>query len=173
MKVIIISGERGEGKTTFLKKCIDELHNRQRPVFGFYAANTQTSLGNEGYRIYKVNSNESLLLCERNNPQTGNISLADFWFNEKAVEAGEKWITEGIATENPVFVLDEAGKFEIDGYIWDSVIKKLLQLKSGTLLLTVRNRFVKRIMEKYHLNSTNCEIVNNLLFTVEFVDKIE
>ncbi len=173
MKTIIISGERGEGKTTFLKKCIDELHNRQRPVFGFYAANIQTPSGNEGYRIYKANSSESLLLCERNNAQTGNLNLVDFWFNEKAVKAGEKWLTEGIATENPIFVLDEAGKFEIDGYIWDSIIKMLLQLKSGTLLLTVRNRFVKRIMEKYHLNSTNCEVISNLLFTVEFVNKIE
>ncbi len=173
MKIIIISGGRGEGKTTLLKKCVDELHNRQRPVFGFYAANVVTFSGNEGYRINKVNSQKSLLLCERNNPKTGSLNLADFWFDKQAINSGEEWLKEGFDTPNPIFTLDEAGKFELDGFVWDSILKEVLKQNRGTLMVTVRNKFVNKIIEKYQLNNHTLFVQDSLFFTVEFIDKIE
>lgn len=173
MQVVIVSGERGEGKTTFLRKCADELRRRNRTIFGFYAANVKTPDGNEGYRIYKANSSESLLLCERNASGRGNLKLLDFWFNEQAIKAGEQWLSEGFKTKSPLFLLDEAGKFELDGYVWDNIIKKMLRHNDGTLLMAVRNRFTERIMEKYGINKANSRIVNNLLFTVEFINEIK
>ena len=173
MKVVIVSGKRGEGKTSFLKKCVEALQQRNRALFGFYAENIKTPAGSEGYLITKVNTGESLLLCQRDNPISGNLHLADFWFDERAIKAGEQWLQEGFGTEKPFFILDEAGKFELDGHVWDNSIKHLLQLETGTLVMTVRDRFLKRVMEKYQLDKTNCLVINDLLFTVELVDEIE
>ena len=173
MKVVIITGKRGEGKTTFLKKCVEELQRRNRALFGFYAENVKTMEGNEGYLIKRVSSPESLLLCQRDNPSAGNLHLADFWFDELAIKTGEQWLREGFKAENPFFILDETGKFEIDGHVWDNSIKHLLYLERGTLLMTVRDRFLRPVMEKYHLDKTNCQVVNDLLFTVELVNEIE
>jgi len=173
MKVIIISGKRGEGKTTFLRKCVKELQRRNSKLYGFYAENIKTAAGSEGYMITNVSTGKSLLLCQRDNPIKGNLHLADFWFNEQAIEAGEQWLQEGFGAEKPFFILDEAGKFELDGHVWDNSIKHLLQLETGTLVMTVRDRFLKRVMEKYQLDKANCRIINDLLFTVELVDEIE
>jgi len=173
MQVVIISGGRGEGKTTFLKRCVEELNRRERVLFGFYADNVKTAQGNEGYHIYKVNSGESMLLCQRDAPETGNLNLADFWFDEQAIKTGEQWLQEGVGAKNSIFVLDEAGKFELDGHVWDKSIQQLLQLEKGMLLMTVRDRFLKEVMNKYGLNRSSCRVVDNLLFTVKFIDEID
>jgi nucleoside-triphosphatase len=172
MKVAIISGERGEGKTTFLKKAIKELHLRKRNIYGFYAENIKDDSDKEGYRIYDVSHSSSLLLCKRNAPETGGLNLLEFWFNEDVIVSGEQWLRKGFYKDYPVFVLDEVGKFELDGFVWDSILKQILKQNSGTLIITVRNRFVKKVMEKYQLNSHNLITQENLLFTIEFVDKI-
>ncbi len=173
MRVVIVSGKRGEGKTTFLIKCVEELQRRNRALFGFYAENVKTPVGSEGYRIIKVGTGESLLLCQRDHPISGNLRLADFWFDERAIASGEQWLREGFVAENPIFILDEAGKFELDGHVWDNSIKQLLQLETGTLVITVRDRFLTRVMEKYQLDKANSMVTDDLLFTVELVDKIE
>ncbi len=172
MKIIIISGERGEGKTTFLKKTISELNKRNRTVYGFYAENTKDDSGKEGYRIYNVSSSDSQLLCKRNAPETGNLNLLEFWFDENTITKGENWIRKGFEKNNPVFVLDEAGKFELDGFVWDNILKQILQQNKGTLIITVRNKFVTKVTEKYQLNSHDLYLQDNLLFTIEFVDKV-
>ncbi len=173
MQVVIVSGERGEGKTSFLRQCVRELRRRNRALFGFYAVRVTTLQGQEGYRIDRVNSDDSLLLCRREKWDAASLKLADFWFDEQVIKTGEKWLKEGLRAPHPVFVLDEAGKFELDGFVWDSAIKRLLQFGKGTLLVAVRNRFVERVIEKYALNRAACRVVDSLLFTVEFVNEIE
>jgi nucleoside-triphosphatase THEP1 len=174
MKVMIVSGERGEGKTTFLKKLSEELINRKSiSLAGFYAENIKDEQGREGYMIVNPASGKQKLLCKRESPETGNLHLLDFWFDEEALKVGEQWLLSGIHEENPVFLLDEAGKFELDGHVWDAVLKKLLQHGKGTLVVAVRNKFVEKVVEKYQLNHHQPGIINNLLFTVELADEIE
>jgi nucleoside-triphosphatase THEP1 len=149
------------------------LNKRNRTVYGFYAENIKDDPGNDGYRIYDVSSSDSQLLCKRNAPETGNLNLLEFWFDENTITNGEKWMHKGFEENNPIFVLDEAGKFELDGFVWDNILKQILQQNKGTLIVTVRNKFVKKIIEKYQLSSHDLYIQNNLLFTIEFIDKIE
>ena len=174
MKVFIITGNRGEGKTTFLKKCVGELQRRNLALFGFYANNVKTTTGSEGYLIKNVTTLDSRLLCQRDIPSNmDDLHLADFWFDKRAIETGEQWLKEGFSNNSPVFILDEVGKFELDGYVWDKSINHLLRFEKGVLLMTVRDRFLQRVMEKYRLDKTNCSVIDSLLFTVELVDEIE
>ena len=173
MKVIIISGERGEGKTTFLKKAINELHKSSRTIYGFYAENIKDNTGREGYMIINASDHASLLLCKRNAPEIGSLNLLEFWFNENTIASGEQWLNKGFGKKNPVFILDEAGKFELDGFVWNNILKQILNQNQGTLMVTIRNKLVKRVIEKYQLSNHDLEIENNLLFAIEFINKIE
>jgi nucleoside-triphosphatase THEP1 len=173
MNIVIVSGERGEGKTTFLKKAAAELRNRGISLFGFFAGRVVDEQGREGYKIHKLPGGQKMLLCRRDAPETGNLHLLDFWFDESAVSSGEKWLKAGFNCENPFFILDEAGKFELDGYVWDSVLQQLINNNKGTLIIAVRNKFTDKIIEKYKLNKHRLTVKSDLLFTIEFIDKIE
>ncbi len=155
MKVKIITGERGSGKTTFLKKYVESLGSENTNIFGFYAENVS---GKDEYVIHKLNSLEKAILCKRNSPETGNLKIRDFWFDEKAVRTGENWLNEGFDASNPVFIIDEVGMFEIKGYVWNDVIKKIIALDRGTLIITVRHKFLNEVIRKFNLE--NVEIID-------------
>ena len=172
MKVIIVAGERGEGKTTFVKKTAKTLKFKGKSIFGFYAVNRIDSQNREGYELHNVASDEKIVLCRRDDPKNGELHLMDFWFNKGSIKMGEEWLKQGFSSLDPIFFLDEAGKFELDGYVWNNILMDIVNRNKGTLILTVRNKFVKKIIEKYRLDSKDLTTVNDLLFTVEFTDKI-
>ncbi len=97
-------------------------------------------------------------MCKRNSPETGNLKIRDFWFDEKAVRTGENWLNEGFDASNPVFIIDEVGMFEIKGYVWNDVIKKIIALDRGTLIITVRHKFLNEVIRKFNLE--NVEIID-------------
>ena len=146
MEVIIISGDRGEGKTTFLKKYINELSEKFSDIYGFYAENRN---GSDEYVIHNLNSNKKEILCKRNSPETGNLQIGDFRFDENSIKKGEIWIKKGFKADNPVFVIDEVGKFELDGLVWDNILKEIITLDKGVLVLTVRKNFLEAVIKKY------------------------
>jgi len=172
MKVILVAGERGEGKTTFVKKTVKALKAKGKPIFGFYAENVIDSQNREGYELHNVASDKKIVLCRRDDPKTGELHLMDFWFNTGSIKTGEEWLKQGFSSPDTIFFVDEAGKFELDGYVWNNILVDILNRNKGTLIVTVRNKFVAQIIEKYRLDSKYFTTVSNLLFTFEFADKI-
>lgn len=172
MKVILVSGERGEGKTTFVKKTAKALKAKGKPVFGFYAENVIDSQNREGYELHNVAYDKKIVLCRRDDPKTGKLHLMDFWFNTDSIKTGEEWLRQGFSAPGSIFFVDEAGKFELDGYVWNNILIDILNRNKGTLIVTVRNKFVEQIIGKYRLNSKDFTTVSDLFFTVEFADKI-
>ncbi len=146
MEITIITGERGAGKTTMLRNYLDRLNSEQEFKAGFYALNV-----GDLYKIVNINRGENAVLCRRNDPEAGNLKLADFWFDRSVIKLGERWLTEGFEQTDPLFVIDEIGKFELEGFVWDTVLKKILAMQKGRLLVTVRKKFLKSVIEKYGL----------------------
>ena len=173
LKVIIVAGERGEGKTSFLKKTVEALQHKKRHLYGFYAKRVFDAAGKEGYKIVNVSTTKPVLLCKRDKLKTGTFKIQDFWFDESVIRLGEQWIQSGFDDEEPIFIVDEVGKFELDGFVWNGILSKILNLNKGVLLMTVRNKFVTAVINKYNLNAYTLKQTRKLLFTVEFVDEIE
>jgi len=155
MKITIISGKRGGGKTTFLKDHLQKNKFAEDKLFGFIAENKAN--GDE-YSICNITNKKCKTLCKRNSPETGKLQLQDFWFNENTIKTGAQWLREGFKTNNPVFIIDEIGKFELDGFVWDNILKSILKNNKGELIITVRNKFLESVLNKYSIRE-NAEII--------------
>jgi nucleoside-triphosphatase len=148
VKIIIITGEKGKGKTTFLRKYLQKSGFDKSSTVGFYALNT----GDDGYEIVNISTMERALLCKRHSPETGDIILQDFYFDQKVITLGEKWLAQGLTRNDPTFVIDEIGKFEIDGFVWNKVLKKIIENNTGTLIIVVRKKFLNQVVIYYGLD---------------------
>ena len=153
MNITIITGARGAGKTSFLKEQIRTPEFSGKKITGFYAENR-----GDGYEIVNLQQHEKVLLCKRNDPGTGKLRLQDFYFSEAAIKTGKKWIEKNLRLANAVFVIDEAGRFELDGYVWDSLIRKVLKNNAGSLIMVVRKKFLEDVIKKYGLDNSGNDL---------------
>ncbi len=141
---------------------VSKLRAQSKSMVGFYAANVTTDDKKEGYLISEVSGEGKRMLCKRNAPETGSLHLLEFWFDKSAIEAGVQWLKKGFNMEHPVFILDEVGKFELDGFVWDNVLREILSKNNGLLIMTVRDKFLKDVINQYGLKNHQLSVVTDL-----------
>ncbi len=141
MKIFIITGNQGEGKTTLLKKVVNELKNKNISISGFWAEGYFENGERSSFDLVDIKSGNHYKLCERK-----ERGKAGFIFDEKTVEIGNKLLDDG--TNPCLYVIDEVGKMETDGKIWHDAIKKIIKNNAG-ILITVRKQFVEEVVKKF------------------------
>ena len=147
-KVIIITGEKGDGKTTKLLKVVKGLINSGIQVIGFVAVAEWVDGKRNMYLLRDINSGQSVLLCTVV-PTLNFTKHGRYYFNKDAIAFGQK-ILHAENSKESVVVIDEVGPFEIDSKVWHSSL--LFHLNNGSrLIITVRKSLVDSIILKYKL----------------------
>jgi len=148
-KVIIITGEKGEGKTTKLRNIVSLLKNEGIQVIGFVALGNWKKGDRHDYRLADINSQKSIILCTvlpiKNYKKHGK-----FYFNQAAINFGTKLLKTN-SSKNLVVVIDEIGPFELENKVWHTSLKNHLETTQNTILITVRKKLVNNIIDKYKL----------------------
>ena len=150
--VYIISGKQGSGKTTMLKSIIGELKSNGVKVGGFLAEGSWKNGIREGFSLMRIIDNYTIPLCQ-SEPKKEYFNLGRFWFNPEAIKMGAESL--GIATtiDMDIVVIDEIGIFELQEKIWHSSFLKLLNERKLPVLITVREKIIKEVIEKFKLKS--------------------
>ncbi len=167
-KVIIIKGAVGEGKTTKLQHLSNLLLKKDILVSGFLASASFIGGERNTYKLQKIGSDESTILCSTI-PHDGYEKIGKYYFNNKSIGYGEQIISENIS--NNVIVIDEIGRFELDGKVWHNSLASLLQKKNIVIMISVRDSLVENILHKfsvtnYSIYSTkhkNEDIINEVM----------
>jgi len=150
-KVIIITGNKGVGKTTKLLNIIGLLKSEGVNIVGFTAACDWNNGERNEYRLVDVNSDKSITLCtifpDVNYEQSGR-----FYFNPTAVQYGKKLLTAH-SDEKLVIIIDEVGPFELDNKVWHSSLIYQLESTQNIILISVRKNLVNNIINKYKLKN--------------------
>ncbi|MBK5200299.1 MAG: hypothetical protein JJE21_02065 [Spirochaetaceae bacterium] len=143
MKVTIISAERNSGKTTFAKNLISKNKN------GFLGFLSYSSPSKDSFYLYDINnSNTIVLMSEKvndNYERIGRFYIEPFAF-DKAYDSLINQI--GAFETKKCIVIDEVGQLELDGYGFDRLINRLIELDEN-LLLCIRKCFVESVVFKY------------------------
>ncbi len=155
--IFIITGKQGEGKTTLLQKTTDLLLARKMAVFGFYAKGEWKNGLRSLFRLVDVNTRREFLLCERTGERTN--TKAPFLFHPKALSAGKKAILEGIQQQKQLAVLDEIGRFELEGKVWYPIFKALLS-KEIPVLVTIRESLLEAVLKHFGIKNYRLFPVN-------------
>lgn len=164
--VFIITGEQGEGKSSFAKDLAEKLQKANFKVGGFTATGRLSGSLRSGFDLTPVGAGEPVPLAERAvsaanpadafSPQPGllpNGAKGNFLFNEQGLKTGEQIIKEAAGkNETEIFILDEIGIFELNGEVWARPLELLLKTYRGVLVVTVRGKLLERVIEKWQIN---------------------
>lgn len=148
--IFIITGNQGEGKTTKIEEVSTLIKNKGLNIFGFYAPGEWKNGLRNRFHLTDVNSGANYLLCyrqEKSVPKNGQ-----FIFIQKTIEKGEQIIEKGLKSGKGIAIIDEIGRFEINGTVWYAIFNRLIS-NGITVLFTVRQSLVKPVLEKFAIEN--------------------
>ena len=152
-KVIIITGNKGEGKTTKLLSIIEMLKEESVNITGFVAIGEWKNGERSKYTLVDITTDKSAIICT-DTQTSGYTKHGRFYFNPKAIAFGENTLLKA-QRKNSVIIIDEIGPFELDGKVWHNSLVHHLEKTQNILLLSVRKKLVNNIIKKYKLNNVS------------------
>lgn len=147
--VIIVTADRGGGKTTFVKEVIAVLDEKKLTYSGFYAEGFwDSNKTRTEFNLVTLPNKSNYKLCDTNTsiwPMKGR-----FHFNPEAIQFG----TEIVLNTPPksLIIMDEIGIMELNGDVWAGTLTTILNRNQNPILITVRKHFLDDIRNKWNLN---------------------
>ena len=107
-KVLIITGDQGEGKTTRLEQVIYQLKQKKCKLSGFIAPGRWVDDKRTGFDIVDINLGRRQLLCQDEYDEKYN-KIGRFYFNPEAIKFGEQLLQFNKIHESEIVIIDEIG----------------------------------------------------------------
>ncbi|MFO8234108.1 MAG: nucleoside-triphosphatase [Bacteroidales bacterium] len=147
-KTFIITGSIGEGKTTQLQKIIETLKKQEISIGGIISPRIVENKTTKGYDIVDIMTNERAAFLRKTGdeklPGIGNYNILS-----EGLKKGNNAIKN--SQNNQVIVIDEVGRLELNNKGWAENIEYLLNGSKSYLILSVRDRFIKQVINKWSL----------------------
>jgi nucleoside-triphosphatase THEP1 len=146
-RVVILTGERGSGKTTLVAGVVERLRAAGLRVGGIFAPGTFRDGTRHSFELVDLSSGERVPFGCRE-PRPGWVEEKCFWVNPQGLALGHR----GLAREDvDVVVLDEIGPWELAGSGWSADLDALLGRDVSTLLV-VRHACLSDVVSRWRLN---------------------
>ena len=136
----LISGKRGEGKTSLALRLVARLREAGLRVDGFVQRALEDAEGTRtGYDLVRLGTGETVPLARRGAPPADDRPVAcHYIFDPAAFGRARAWLRDGAAPA-PVLLLDEIGRLEAaGGGHADAVHLALAQPDPTVVILSVR-----------------------------------
>jgi len=147
-EVIIITGPKHYGKTTFANSMIEYLKEKSKHVKGFTAPGKFNNGIRSEFNIQNVETGEQIPLCNiiGNDLQK---KIGRFYFNEAGLIFGKDILKEENLLNAEYVIIDEIGPFELKGRGWTESIEKLLINSDIKMLWVVRKNLLYDILRRF------------------------
>ncbi len=146
-KVYIITGETGEGKTTFLLGLKDILKEKGIRVGGILAPRLMESDMTIGYDILDVSSGVTAPFLRLTNPEIKGVER--FAQMEEGYRVGLKALNPENNRDSNLMIIDEAGPLEMRGEGWAGRLSQLLEINEWQIMIVVRKSLVNEMVRKF------------------------
>ncbi len=160
-KIFIVSGSRDEGKTTMVKKAVEELKKNDFPVGGILSIKVIKNQKIIGYDIFDIDTGEMEVFM-RVSGDTGNKKIGKFFIKEKGLEKGISILSDKKLIHKKLVVIDEVGSLEINNEGWASCLEKLLKESTIDILITVRETLVEDVISKWDIKNSTIFILSDI-----------
>jgi nucleoside-triphosphatase THEP1 len=151
-KVFIVTGERGAGKTTFIKNLTCNLKAMNVRTGGILSERIMTGTETTGYDIVNLESGtKEKFLCAGEPHGIGTIGK--FNICEEGLREGRKILHSQLHGRNRLVVIDEVGMLDINDVGWAENIDQLVKKSHNNILLSVRDQFVGKVTEKWSIDN--------------------
>jgi len=170
--IIIITGSRGAGKTTFLLKLISELKNKDSHPSGILTpAIYNKDVDKVGFYAFDINTGEKWELG-RSDKNLEGPSYGPFYFSEAGFDKANEILKKVLCKGSEDVFLDEIGPLELEkGYGFSSVLSLISSFNiDHNLYLVIRpeliDEFIRRFIPKteYRIVEITPENRNEIIF---------
>lgn len=149
-KVYIITGGRNQGKTTLLGNVVKVLQEHELETIGFLSEMISDDPGKREYFLTNINTGNQQLLCSTET-YPGWKKFGRFSFNPVVVELGNDILLNNYSPRPDFYIIDEVGKLEIEGEIWEKAINTLLKSDDIKLIWTTRDSNLADVVKHFKL----------------------
>lgn len=164
----IITGKKGEGKTTKIEELVNLLTLEKISVNGVIAKALFVEGERNSYQAKVIADNTPEVLCTAI-PTANFEQIGHFYFNSQLIKKTEDQLNK-IKKDNIVFVIDEIGPMELKGKVWSKLLNNVLSMENYTLLLSIREPLLNEIILHFNLmntfvfntNDDNLNIINTI-----------
>ena len=154
-KTIVITGDKGVGKTTLVKKVI------QRSKKNFYGILSERF--EKGYFIQDLKTGEKMISCSE---ECIGFKFRKYYFDPEALE----FIRRSLKRTGDILVYDEIGYLEMEKVdIWDLLQGNALLIVRKDLVPVVSSRFRAEIFEVTKENRE--DVVNIILERIRIIEQ--
>jgi len=146
-RVIILTGDQGEGKTSLIRSITSNQMLKHLCFSGFYTRGTWQDNERDNYQIHDLNSNRSSLLCERTGP-VSDVRSGPFNFRENGMALGRNILDTSISEGSSIVVIDEIGHLELHGDGWSECLQTLVD-QGRRMVWTIRPGLLDQIVARW------------------------
>ncbi len=170
-KIIILTGDQGSGKTTFLQEMIFGLTSNSLLIGGILAEGFWKNYERDRFELIDLKSKNSILYCQRE-PKDGWEKLRHFYINPAGQKFGEAALDHEYLKDSDIVVIDEIGPFELKGKGWAGSIQSILDnLPDITMVWVVRKSLLDEVashfkfqpLKVYHVEEICAENVTSYI----------
>jgi len=135
--VVLLTGQKGEGKTTLCAELAELVRSRGGRVAGILSPGFWDDGVRSGYQIEDLLTGRRLWLARR--AQTpGHLAQGPYWFDPVALQFGRQALADGAAARPDLMVVDEVGPLELRGEGWAPALDLLQARQPCPMLWVIR-----------------------------------
>lgn len=147
--VYIISGEQGEGKTTFLLEILGILTENYVKISGVAAPGYFQHGIRSGFSVLDLATGKSEELCSVK-PSFASKKHGCYYFRSEAISFGCRALLKPMSSgQIDLLVIDEVGRFELEGAIWADCIDHIVGTAYPPMIWTVRCSLIKAVSKRW------------------------
>lgn len=149
-QLVILTGERGEGKTTLCLALAEQARRAGWRVGGIASPGDWRDGQREGYHVRDLMSQEERPLAQRG-AQEGAIPLGAFWFHREGIAFGRGALEAALTHQVQLLIVDEVGPLELRGDGWAPLLDRLHTEGAVVMVWVVRPELVQEVRKRYPL----------------------
>ncbi len=150
--IIILTGNKHSGKTTFALNLANQLKSDGEKVGGFLAPGKFEHNQRKEFDILDLNSGTIMKLCDIHQPEGEKIG--PFRFNPEGQNFGKNLLQPENLKNSEIIFIDEIGPLELKGLGWAESINGLMNDPDKIHLWVVRRGIIKKVIQKWSLINT-------------------
>jgi len=146
--VFIITGEKGEGKTTTAISIIKYLKNNGITIGGFYARGYWHNNKRAQFDLIDISSGHQMVLCQTTDKHNW-IKIFEYYFNPSAISSGNAILKKAAENNYQLVVIDEIGKIETQKKIWYQSVRQILEQDNYCMMWCVGKKSIDAVLQTF------------------------
>jgi len=150
--IFVISGEQGEGKSTFLERILEEFDRNKIKFGGILARGQWKNNIRDNFELIDLKSGSSVLYCQKD-AMPGWEKIRSFYINPAGADFGENALQHHYLKDVDIIIIDELGPYELMGKGWTFAVNEIINNTEIPMIWVIRESHLQEILAYFKITT--------------------